>query len=145
MPVTSFAFSDSREHFQAGDQRHLSLAAADTALSPVLFRRRPVHLIVADLPYGIQHAPRDGGKPESLRGFLDRVLPVWKSLMAPGAALALSFNTLTLPSSAVREALGRAGLRPLETDPYLTLKHEVEQAVVRDVVFACNNEEELKS
>ena len=65
--------------------------------------------------------------------------------MAPGAALALSFNTLTLPSSAVREALGRAGLRPLETDPYLTLKHEVEQAVVRDVVFACNNEEELKS
>jgi hypothetical protein len=145
VPVTSFAFSDSREHFQAGDQRHLSFAAADTALSPVLFRRRPVHLIVADLPYGIQHAPRDGGKPESLRGFLDRVLPVWKSLMAPGAALALSFNTLTLPSSAVREALGRAGLRPLETDPYLTLKHEVEQAVVRDVVFACNNEEELKS
>jgi ABC-type nitrate/sulfonate/bicarbonate transport system substrate-binding protein len=58
--------------------------------------------------------------------------------MAPGAAIALSFNTLTLPSSTVREALAKAGLKPLEDEPYINLKHEVEQAVIRDVVFACN-------
>ena len=64
--------------------------------------------------------------------------------MAPGAAIALSFNTLTLPSSTVREILGGAGLRPFDTEPYISLKHEVEQAVIRDVVFACNTEEEHK-
>ena len=143
VPVTCFTFSDTREHFQAGDQRSLSLAAADTSLSPVLFRHRPVHVIAADLPYGIQHTPREGGKPESLKGFLERSVPVWRSVMAPGAAIALSFNTLTLPASTVREVLRGAGLQPVDTEPYTSLKHEVEQAVVRDVVFACNTEEEL--
>lgn len=142
VPVTRFTFSDTRQHFQAGDKRSLSLAGADTSLSPVLFRRNPVHVIAADLPYGVQHAPWEGGKPEPLPAFLNRALPVWKSVMAPGAAMALSFNTLTLPSPAVFEALARAGLRPLESQPYLNLKHEVEQAVVRDVVFARNTEEE---
>ena len=145
VPVTSFAFADTREHFQAGVQRRLSLALADTSLSPVLFRRRPVHVIAADLPYGIQYAPRENGKPETLRGFLERALPVWKTVMAPGAAMALSFNTLTLPSVSVREAVRNAGLRLIDAEPYTNLKHEVEQAVVRDVVFACNTEEELKS
>ncbi len=144
VPVTSFTFADTREHFQSGDQRRLSLALADTSLSPVLFRHHPVHVIAADLPYGVQHAPREGGKPESLKGFLRRAVPVWKSVMAPGAAMAISFNTLTLPSAVVREELGYAGLRVIDTDPYINLKHEVEQAVVRDVVFACNTEEELK-
>ena len=104
---------------------------------------RPVHVIAADLPYGIQHTPREGGKPESLKGFLERSVPVWRSVMAPGAAIALSFNTLTLPASTVREVLRGAGLQPVDTEPYTSLKHEVEQAVVRDVVFACNTEEEL--
>ena len=144
VPVTCFTFADTREHFQAGDQRQLSLALADTSLSPVLFRRKQVHVITADLPYGIQHAPREGGKPESLKSFLTRAIPVWKSVMAPGAAIALSFNTLTLPTDVVREVLSSAGLRVLDTEPYINLKHEVEQAVVRDVVFACNTEEELK-
>ena len=145
VPVTSFSFADTREHFLAGDRRGLSLAVGDTSMSPALFRRRPVHVLAADLPYGIQHAPRKSGRPESLQGFLDRALPVWKSLLAPGAAIALSFNTLTLPSAAVREALVRVGLRPLAGEPYCNLKHEVEQAVIRDVVFACNTEEDLKS
>jgi len=145
VPVTGFTFADTRDHYQAGDHRHLSLALGDTSLSPVIFRHRPVHVIAADLPYGIQHAPRAGGKPETLKGFLQRAVPVWKSVMAPGAAMALSFNTLTLPSAVVRETLGNAGLRLMETEPYINLKHEVEQAVVRDVVFACNTEEELKS
>ena len=144
VPVTCFTFADTREHFQAGNQRRLSLALADTSLSPVLFRHQPVHVIAADLPYGIQHAPREGGKPETLKGFLDRAIPVWKKVMAPGAAIALSFNTLTLPSATVQEAIRNAGLRLIDTEPFTNLKHEVEQAVIRDVVFACNTEEELK-
>ena len=138
VPVTRFTLSDTKDHFRAGDQRILSLATADTSFSPALFRHQPVHVIAADLPYGIQHAPREGGKPESLKSFLERVIPVWKSVMAPGAAMALSFNTLTLPSPVVFEVLVKSGLHPVDAEPYLNLKHEVEQAVIRDVVFACN-------
>ncbi len=142
VPVTVFTFSDTREHWQARDVRTLSLACADTSESPALFRREHPHIIAADLPYGIQHAPLNGAKPESLRGFLSRVLPVWKRVLLPGGVIAISFNILTLPSEDVRRALSDAGFRLPRNEVFSNLSHEVEHAVVRDVVFALNTEEE---
>ena len=142
VPVVDYEFADSKEHFQAGDRRTLSLAQADTADSPVLFRRKRAHVIATDLPYGIQHAPVDGKKPENLHSFLSRVLPVWKQVLMPGGAIVLSFNCLTLPSDDVREAFIRSGFRLPDGGVYSRLRHEVEHAVVRDVIFALNPEEE---
>ena len=142
VPVTDFTFADTREHWQSGDVRRLSLACADTVESPALFRRGGPHVIAADLPYGVQHAPQAGARPESLTRFLSRVLPVWKRVLRPGGAIALSFNTLTLPAQDVREALAASGFRLPRHEIFSSLRHEVEQAVVRDVVFALNTEEE---
>jgi SAM-dependent methyltransferase len=142
LPVTEYIFSDTKDHFRSGDCRTLSFTCGDTLDSPALFRRQKPHIMAADLPYGIQHAPQAGSRPDSLQRFLGRVLPVWKKVLAPGGVLALSFNTLTLPSADVREALTRAGFRLPVNDIFQGLKHEVEQAVVRDLVFAFNSEEE---
>ena len=142
MPVTSFVFAAQREQYRSGDVRSLTLACADTVFSPALFRKEKAHIAAADLPYGIQHAPQEGTKPESLQRFLMRALPAWKQSLFPGGALAISFNTLTLPSSQVREALIRSGFSLPENDLFTHLRHEVEHAVVRDVVFALNTEEE---
>ena len=142
VPLTEFVFADTKDHFRSGDCRFLRLACADTMESPALFRKAKAHIIAADLPYGVQHAPQAGSRPDTLQHFLSRVLPVWKSVLAPGGVIALSFNTLTLPSADVREALTRAGFRLPVHDIFSGLKHEVEQAVVRDVIFAFNSEEE---
>ena len=56
--------------------------------------------------------------------------------------IALSFNTFTLPSSSVRSALENAGFTLPDNDLFYSLKHEVEQAVMRDVIFAFNTQEE---
>lgn len=140
--VTEFTFADTKEHYQAGETRRLTFACADTSLSPALFRRTPAHVIAADLPYGIQHAPRADRKPETLTGFLKRALPAWKQSLVPGGAIALSYNTLTLPDRAVLDAVRSAGLIPAEESWMSGLSHEVEQAVVRNVIFAVNPEEE---
>ena len=143
VPVTDFTFADSKEHFTCGDVRRLSLCAADTASSPALFRKKRAHIIAADLPYGVQHAPYQGsGKPESLSLFLRRAVPVWKSVLAKGGVIALSFNTLTLPSEQVIRILAESGFRIYDDPGSENLRHEVEQAVVRDLVFAFNTEEE---
>jgi hypothetical protein len=136
IPVTSFEFSDTAVHFQSGDRRFLSLACADTALSPALFRRNQAHVLAADLPYGIQHAPVAGRKPENMSAFLKRSLPAWKTALASGGAMAISFNTLTLPTQTVLDAVAGAGLTPVTDQWTCSLTHEVEQAVVRNVVFA---------
>ena len=139
VPVHEFVFSDTKEHYQQGDTRFLRLACADTSLSPAVCRRSPAHVIIADLPYGIQHAPQFGRRPESFQALLSRVLPAWKKALLPGGAVALSFNTLTLPSQKVVDSLRAAGFSPCEGDLFSHLRHEVEQAVVRDVVFAIND------
>lgn len=142
IPVTSFRFADTKEHYQAGDTRTLSFACADTSESPSLFRKERAHIIVADLPYGIQHAPQSGAKPEPLQHFLNRALPIWKKVLIPGGVIVLSFNTLTLPTQEVRNALSSAGYRLPENELFSHLCHEVEQAVVRDLIFAFNTQEE---
>lgn len=142
IPVTSFRFAADKAAYQAGDVRFLSLACGDTVDSPALFRKKKAHVMAADLPYGIQHAPQSGAKPEPLLHFVSRVLPAWKKALLPGGVLAVSFNTLTLPADQVRKALVEAGFRLPKNDLFANLRHEVEHAVVRDVVFALNTEEE---
>ena len=136
LPVTSFVFADTKDHYLSGNTRSLLLSSGDTALSPALVRHSPVHLIMADLPYGIQHAPRFGQKPESFEKLLSRALPVWRGMLSPGGALALSFNTLTLPYDKAALLFRQAGLTLCEDDRFTHFRHEVEQAVVRDVIFA---------
>lgn len=142
VPVTCFRFAASKEEYQSGNVRTMTLACADTADSPALFRREKAHVIAADLPYGIQHAPQSGAKPEPLQHFLSRVLPAWKQSLCTGGALAVSFNTLTLPADRVKNALVQAGFKLPKSDLFTCLRHDVEHAVVRDVVFALNTEEE---
>ena len=142
VPVTSFRFAATKEDYQSGNVRSLTLACADTAESPVLFRRDRAHIIATDLPYGIQHAPQAGAKPESLQHFLSRVLPAWKQALYPGGTLAVSFNTLTLPTDRVKDTLVQSGFKLPRNDLFGCLRHDVEHAVVRDVVFALNTEEE---
>lgn len=142
IPVTVFRFSDTKEHYLANDIHTLSLACADTAESPALLRRNPAHIIAADLPYGVQHAPQSGAKPEPLLHFLQRVLPAWKKALRPYGVIALSFNTLTLPAQHVRKSLTDAGFTLPKNPLFTQLSHEVEHAVVRDVIFAFNTQEE---
>ena len=143
LPVTVFRFSDTKDHYQQGNTRCLKLAYADTAESPAFFRKEKAHIIVADLPYGVQHAPQSGSSSESLKHFLLRVLPSWKQVLYPGGAMAISFNTLTLRSQDLRDILTLTGFKLPNNDHFSHLSHEVEHAVVRDVVFAVNSEEEL--
>ncbi len=142
VPVISFQFADTKEHFLAGETRSLLLGVGDTALSPALVRKQRAHIVIADLPYGIQHAPQGDRRPESFHSLLSRALPSWKKSMFPGGVLALSFNTLTLPAKSVLSLVSQAGFIPCQREPLSTLKHEVEQAVVRDVVFAVNHKED---
>ena len=136
VPVTEFVFADTKEHYQSGDTRSLMLATGDTCVASGLARKKPAHLLVADLPYGIQHAPQSGRKPEPFTRILERSLPEWRKALVPGGTAALSFNTLTLPADTVVSLLEKSGFAPLRDEWYSGFRHEVEQAVVRDVVFA---------
>ena len=136
VPEAIYTVADTKEHYQSGDVRTLALYLCDTGQTGELMRRQPAHVLVADLPYGVQHAPMEGSRTETLPQLLGRALPAWKQALLPGGAIALSFNTLTLPRTKLLTLVQAAGFTPLTDEHDRRFEHFVEQAVTRDVIIA---------
>lgn len=136
VPEAVYTIADTKEHFKAGDTRTLALYLGDTGLTGELMKKTPAHLIVSDLPYGVQHAPQEGRRTETFQQVMKRALPSWHAALRPGGAIALSFNTLTLKKDTLAQLLTEAGFEPLLEAPYDDFQHFVETAVTRDFIVA---------
>ena len=136
VPVTEFLFSDTKDHFHQNKRSKLTLAKGDTSDCRALTRHTQADMIVTDLPYGIQHAPQSGCRVEPFTVLLKRVIPDWYDALAPGGSVAVSFNSLTLPRENVIRIFRDSGFRfPYLVDQF-DFTHEVEQAVLRDMLLA---------
>lgn len=134
--IHAFETAESAERFKAGDTQFLKFARGDSGNAPHFFKRTPADVVVADLPYGVQHKNDVSKKGADTLAMLHRLLPRWKDAMKPGGAVALSFNSYTLKKKDVLLALEKAGFAPVEEDWADGLSHWVEQAVMRDVAVA---------
>ncbi len=125
----------------SGDRQVVDVATADTGTAPLLFGKKSVDVLVADLPYGVQHGSRTGAgagglsrNPEEL---LASALPAWRTVVRPGGAMALSFNVRTLARSRLVAALEEASLTvcelPAGTEGF---EHRVDRTITRDLVIA---------
>ena len=128
---TRFVFSDSPENYKAGDTRTLRMIAGDTRDALALLKAKSVHLMVTDIPYGVQKGT--AGKQDSIGGTLAQALPGWHDVLKPGGVLAMSFNTYVTKRSELERACQLAGFEIVETG---NLEHWVEQAINRDVILA---------
>lgn len=135
-PFTTFELADTNEHYQAGDTRTLKLIHGDTRHCAAMLKTQSVHLMIADLPYGVQHAPVKGQQVYSFLSLMEDALKGWYQVLKPGGAIALSFNTYTLKKKDLQIALQKSGFIVLNEAPYDDFEHWVEQAVQRDLVVA---------
>ncbi len=133
---TRYAYAADSEKYRRGEAATLRLIAGDTALADEAVGAGGCHIIVGDLPYGVQHAPRSGRKTDTLEGILAQALPAYRRALLPGGALALAFNTYTLPRETLVRIMKDSGFSPLEQPPFNDFSHWVEQAVNRDMVVA---------
>ena len=131
-----FTLANSAEAYKQGATLTLRLMHADSARADEMVGTAGCHLVVGDLPYGVQHAPKEGKHVATLDGWLATVLPAWAKALLPGGAMVVAFNTYTLPRATIVAQMKRAGLKPLETPPFDDFSHWVEQAVNRDMVVA---------
>ena len=136
VPEAVYQLADTKEHWQSDDRRSLTLWQADAALAEALMKKQPADVLVADLPYGVQHAPIEGGRAASPGQLLKKHAPFWLKAVRPGGTAALSFNTLTLPREQAVEALREGGWLPVEGEPFGPQPHRLEQAVIRDFILA---------
>jgi hypothetical protein len=121
----------------SGAERRLlaALVHGDTREAPALLAGLPggarADLIVADLPYGIQHT----GQVEDL---VRESLPAWHAVAAPDAVLALAWDATRLPRESIAawvEAGGR--WQVLRGGAWESLAHPVDRVIKqRDVLVA---------
>lgn len=133
--LTAYEFALDAHTFKQHPMK-LSIVNGNSMNCTSYFRKASFHAIVADLPYGVQHAGQDGKRPISPRLLLEKLAPQWISVLKPGGAMAISFNTHTLSTSNARDMLSAQGLKVLSSGVYDRLSHWVEQAVIRDAVIA---------
>ncbi len=126
-----------KDAWKVGDVRRLGFVHADTTRAAELFRSASFDALVADAPYGVQHGARARGRLErSPLTLLGAALPGWVSVLRPGGALGLSWNTRVAPRERAVALLVDAGLEPLDEGPWRGFVHRVDQAIERDVLVA---------
>jgi SAM-dependent methyltransferase len=124
-----------------GGTRRLSVFTGDTRQSAALWGKRRFGAVVVDAPYGVVHGSnsdvRDPGRRDrSAAALLREAIPVWARQLAPGGALGLSWNTLTLTRPELADILGSAGLTLQDEGPWRELSHRVDSSIIRDVAVA---------
>ena len=120
-----------------GMGKYLDFAAEGTTLRLItgptrevesLTQRKPVDLLVTDLPYGIEH--KGPGGTRNPLDVIAEAAPAWTSALAPGGAMAVAFNAYLPKRAELLAAFEGLGLEPVERD----IRHRMSEAILRDIL-----------
>ena len=132
------SFAATKEEYRSGNVQRLDVVSAETARVLEFFRPESADLVVADAPYGVQHASRTAGRKHA-RSPLDLLaegMPAWVKALRPGGALGISWNTFVARRDDAAQVLAASGLQVMDSGPYLNFRHRVDQAILRDILVA---------
>lgn len=103
----------------------------DTMQAPALLPGFKAHLLVADLPYGIQHQGQ-------LTLLLTSAVPVWTAMLHRGGAIVLAWDATRFPRTTMVETVNALpGIKVFNNPPYDQLAHSVDRVIkARDVIVA---------
>ncbi len=108
-----------------------TFVAGETAQSAALLPGFKPHLIVADLPYGIQHHG-------ALIALLTEALPVWTNMLVHGGSLVLAWDATRFTRAEMITLVESVAPLTVSNDPpYDALAHRVDRVIKqRDVLVA---------
>ena len=145
----TFEVAPDRAAFKAGQTQRISTFIADAGDPAPAIAKRSVDVIVADLPYGIQHRGAEGGRAGNSRPgnqpevqetsqLLERVLGNWARWLKPTGAICLAWNTKRASRRDVGSVLAAAGFTPVTAPGGFSMRHVVDATIDRDVIVAKN-------
>lgn len=124
------------ENYKAKDRRCIQFANGNTLFVNDFYKKDSFHVIVTDVPYGVQHSGASKSKPVDMLKLLSDASHAWKKVLKKGGTVVISYNAYTLDKNKMKDAFEKAGYEVLAEGVYGAFEHWVEQAVNRDVFVA---------
>ncbi|MFY9176184.1 MAG: hypothetical protein WBI74_12035 [Caldicoprobacterales bacterium] len=135
-----FELAKSKEDFKAGKSLQLCMVAGDSRYSNRFFKKKMFHIIVGDLPYGVQHGNVSRQNQSSItrnpKELLNNCLPGWVESLKSGGVIVLAWNKFVLSREEIIEIFSKHNLDVLNDSPYTEFEHRVDQAINRDIIVA---------
>lgn len=125
-----------KEAFKRGEAQHLTFLNADTLRTGEIVKPESHHVVVTDLPYGVQHGSHGQNLARSPLGLVDKALPGWVRALRTGGAMGLAFNRHTCDPAELASLLETHGLRVVEAPSADAFRHRVDASIDRDVLVA---------
>lgn len=125
-----------KKHTIDMNTQHFELISTDSKYCKDLFSQKTFHIILGDLPYGVQHGNQAGGKHRSPAQLLNTCLRGWHTVLKDQGILLLSWNLNTLPREQMESLLEKNNFTPLQSDVLNSLEHQVDASILRDIILA---------
>lgn len=136
----TFQIARNKEDLKNRNLRTAEFIAGNSMYSHLFFKKRFFHMIVGDLPYGVQHGNVTSEKRSSLTRnpseLLEACLPAWKQVLKPGGAVVLAWNSNVLSREKLAMVIEKHGFRVLQEGPFLEFEHRVDLSIRRDIIVA---------
>lgn len=131
-------YAKDKENFKNKEMNYLKVLRGNTTQVKGAFRKNLMHLIVADLPYNVQHKGKSdaGLRQDGLGWLLETGLAEWDQFLKVGGCIAVSWNIYTDKRDAFVEIFEKKGYKVMDEPIFKSLEHRVGQAITRDIIIA---------
>lgn len=136
----NYEFARDKDRYINNNKQKMSILRGDSIDGYKHFNSGNIHVVIADLPYGVQHKGKNKkGSYRDLAELIDMSLKSWNKMMMPGGVIALSWNIYTNSRNELKKIIEENGFSVMNDDIYRGFSHRVSQAITRDIIVAKKN------
>jgi len=125
-----------KEEQKDGKSRRFEIIAGDTRNVHNFYKKEFFNVIIADLPYGVQHGakkkPQAGGNiTRNALELVTEAMPGWMKVLKPGGTVTLAWNLFLITREEMARLFAACGLTVQEGQDF---SHRLDQATHRDLI-----------
>ena len=136
----SFDISKTKDDLKNKNIKNWTMVSGNSMYADKYYKKNFFHLIVGDLPYGVQHGnvtnEKDSRLTRNPKELVGSCIKGWSSVLKSQGVLVLAWNSFLLSREEFAELLENNGFSVFNDDVYQNFEHRVDQAIRRDVIVA---------
>lgn len=137
--MDEFLYAKNKEDFKDTSRvRRLGIVQGNSAMSDQFFKKNSKHLIVGDLPYGVQHGNKQGAQEKGItrspEELVKNCLPAWSKTLKKGGVLVLAWNSFVVSKKRMLALFDSDEYENTQGEDFYSYEHMVDQSIKRDIL-----------